>query len=136
MSFAHTNKLFLVLIVLSILTYFERPDYNLPLFAFALLLWDYKDPQQKTRLWYLMAFSLITDMIWIIYWGSVWNSYNNSEKGICMFTLAVSILEFVIKIITVILLFVKEPECKSAVTHLPSNIKSIFKGPQNEYQTF
>ena len=132
--FAHTNKLFLVLIFLSALTYFERADYNLPLFAFALLLWEYKDPQQKTRLWYLMAVSVLVDLIWIIYWGSVWNSYNNTEKGICTFTLIVSVLEFLVKIVTVIITFVKEPECKSAVTQLPSNLKSIFKAPENEYQ--
>jgi hypothetical protein len=75
--FAHTNKLFIVILVLSVLTYFERPDYNLPLFGFALLLWNYREPEQKTRLWYLMAFSLITDAIWIIYWAAVWNSYEN-----------------------------------------------------------
>ena len=39
--FAHTNKFFVAIIVLSALTYFERADYNLPLFAFALLLWNY-----------------------------------------------------------------------------------------------
>ena len=133
--FAHTNKLFLVIIFLSAFTYFERADYNLPLFAFAILLWEYKDPQQKTRLWYLMAFSLLTDLIWIIYWGSVWNGYENNEKGITTWTLIISIVEFVVKIVTVIILFVKEPECKSAVTNLPSNIKSIFKAPQNEYQS-
>ena len=105
--FAHANKLFVVIIILSILTYFERPDYNLPLFGFAFLLWDYKDPQQKTRLWYLMAFSLITDAIWIIYWAAIWNSYENREKGICMFTLVFSIIEFVFKLVTVVILFVK-----------------------------
>jgi len=130
--FAHANKLFVVIIILSILTYFERPDYNLPLFGFAFLLWDYKDPQQKTRLWYLMAFSLITDAIWIIYWAAIWNSYENREKGICMFTLVVSIIEFVFKLVTVVILFVKEPDCKSAVSSLPSNLKSIFKAP-NDY---
>lgn len=127
--FAHTNKLFIVIIVLSILTYFERPDYNLPLFGFALLLWDHKEPQQKTRLWYLMVLSLITDAIWIIYWAAVWNSYDNREKGICTFTLIVSIVEFVVKIVTVGILFVKEPDCKSAITELPNNLKSIFKAP-------
>jgi hypothetical protein len=40
--FAHTNKLFIAIIALSSLTYFERADYNLPLFAFALLLWNYR----------------------------------------------------------------------------------------------
>lgn len=81
-----------------------------------------------------MAFSLITDVIWIIYWAAVWSSYENREKGICMFTLAVSVLEFLVKLATVGLLFVNEPECKSAITNLPSNLKSIVKGP-SDYQS-
>lgn len=132
--FAHTNKLFLVIIVLSALTYFQRPDYNLPLFAFALLLWEHREPQQKTRLWYLMAFSLITDVIWIIYWAAVWNSYDNREKGICTFTIIVSVIEFLVKLATVGILFVNEPECKSAITNLANNAKGIVKGP-SEYQS-
>lgn len=80
-----------------------------------------------------MAFSLITDVIWIIYWAAVWNSYNNREKGVCMFTIVVSIIEFLVKLATVAILFLREPDCKSALTNLPNNLKSIFKGP-NEYQ--
>lgn len=105
--FQHTNKLFLAMIVLSALTYFERSDYNLPLFGFALLLWDYRGSSQKARLWYLMTFSLLTDVIWIIYWAVVWNSYNNREMGICSFTIVVSIIELLVKIATVGILFVK-----------------------------
>lgn len=78
-----------------------------------------------------MAVSLLVDLIWIIYWGSVWNGYDNTEKGICTFTLIVSVVEFLVKIVTVIITFLKEPECRSAVTQLPSNIKSIFKAPEN-----
>ena len=114
--FAHTNKLFLAIIVLSALTYFERADYNLPLFAFALLLWNYQEPQQKTRLWYLMAFSLLTDLIWIIYWGATWSSYQNRESGVCTFTIIVSVITFILKIVTVILTFLNERECKSALS--------------------
>lgn len=131
--FAHTNKLFLVIIALSLLTYFQRADYNLPLFAFAILLWNYREPQQKTRLWYLMAFSLITDAIWIIYWGITWNGYNNRELGICMFVLIISILEFIVKIVTVIILFTNESDCKAAISNLPANVKSIISGP-TDYQ--
>ena len=34
------KKLFLVSAVISCFTCYARPDYNLPLFAFAYLLWD------------------------------------------------------------------------------------------------
>ena len=75
--YQHINKLFFAIIILSLLTYFERPDYNFPLFAFTIFLWNFEQTPQKTRLWYLMAFSLLTDLIWIIYWGATWSSYQN-----------------------------------------------------------
>ena len=127
--FAHTNKLFMAIIALSALTYFERADYNLPLFAFILLLWNYPSPPQKTRLWYLMAVSAITDLIWIIYWAATWGSYNNREHGICTFTIVVSAIVLVVKIVTLILTFLNEAECKACITEFGGNIKSIFQAP-------
>ena len=94
----HINKFFMAVIVLSLFTYFERPDYNLPLFAFILLLWDNAYVKQKTRMWYLMAVSLIVDLIWIIYWASVWGSFANKEAGLCGFTIFISVVIFIIKI--------------------------------------
>lgn len=40
----HINKLFVAVIVISLFTYFERADYNLPLFVFTLFLWDHPKP--------------------------------------------------------------------------------------------
>lgn len=40
----HIKKFFIAMIVLSCFTCFQRADYNLPLFAFAFFLWDYKHP--------------------------------------------------------------------------------------------
>lgn len=40
----HIGKLFVVIIILSLFTYFERADYNLPLFAFSLFLWNHNRP--------------------------------------------------------------------------------------------
>ena len=127
--FAHTNKLFLAIIVLSCLTYFERADYNLPLFIFILLLWNYPTPQQKTRLWYLMVVSVVTDLIWIIYWAATWGSYNNRESGICTFTIIFSALILVVKVVTIILTFLNEQECKSCISEFGQNVKSIFQAP-------
>jgi hypothetical protein len=102
----HTNKIFIAIIILSLLTFFERADYNLPLFAFALLLWNH--PHQKVRLWYLMAFSLLVDLIWIIYWAATWNSFANREVGLCNFTVIVSVITMILKIVAVIFLFIKD----------------------------
>lgn len=40
----HVKKLFLAIIAITCFTCFQRADYNLPLFAFAYFLWDYKHP--------------------------------------------------------------------------------------------
>ena len=40
----HVKKLFLAIIVITCFTCFQRADYNLPLFAFAYFLWEYKHP--------------------------------------------------------------------------------------------
>lgn len=73
----HINKLFMAIIILSLFTYFERPDYNLPLFAFIILLWEHSLVKQKVRLWYLMAVSFLVDLVWIIYWAVTWGGYDN-----------------------------------------------------------
>jgi hypothetical protein len=117
------------MIILSLLTYFQRPDFNLPLFVFVLILWEDTVIKQKTRLWSLIFVSLIVDLIWIIYWATTWNYYNLDEQRLNEWTLAISIIEFVVKIIITIITFVKEEECKKAITEIGSNIKSIFKGP-------
>ena len=40
----HIKKLFIAMIAISCFTCFQRADYNLPMFAFAFFLWDYKRP--------------------------------------------------------------------------------------------
>ena len=45
----HVKKLFLVHAALSCFTCYARPDYNLPLFAFAFLLWDPPSKQVLTK---------------------------------------------------------------------------------------
>lgn len=46
----HIKKLFLAIIAITCFTCFQRADYNLPLFAFAYFLWDYKHPNVKSKL--------------------------------------------------------------------------------------
>lgn len=125
----HINKLFMAVVVLSLFTYFERPDYNLPLFAFIILLWDNAYIKQKTRIWYLMSVSLLVDLIWIIYWAATWGGYKNNEAGLCNFTIFISVLIFILKIVIIGLTYVKIDDCKKAVSELSSNVKYVFKGP-------
>ena len=131
----HINKLFIAIIVLSLFTYFERSDFNLPLFVFVLLLWDNVYYNQKTRIWYILVVSLIVDLVWIIYWAITWGSFDNRESGLCNLTVFLSVVIFIIKTVIIILTFVKVDECKRAVTEIGQNIKYIFKGPEKDYQS-
>ena len=76
-----------------------------------------------------MAVSLLVDLIWIIYWSVTWGGYKNPEAGLCKFTVFISLLIFVLKLVIVILTFFKVDNCKLAVTELGSNVKYVFKGP-------
>lgn len=125
----HLNKLFIAIIVISVLTYFERPDYNLPLFFFVLALWDNNHSYQKQRLWYLITFSALTDFIWMIYWAAVWGGYENRERGLGNFTIFLSVLILILKFLIIILTFLKDEKCKKAITELPVNLKNILKAP-------
>ena len=131
----HINKHFIAIIVLSLFTYFERSDFNLPLFVFVLLLWDNVYYNQKTRIWYILVVSLIVDLVWIIYWAITWGSFDNRESGLCNLTVFLSVVIFIIKTVIIILTFVKVDECKRAVTEIGQNIKYIFKGPEKDYQS-
>ena len=62
-----------------------------------------------------MAVSLVVDLVWIIYWTVTWGGYDNKESGLCSFTIFISVLIFVLKIVIVVLTFVKIEECKKAV---------------------
>jgi hypothetical protein len=81
-------------------------------------------------MWYLMAVSLLVDLVWIIYWAVTWGGYDNKEAGLCHFTIFVSVVEFILKIVILVMTFVKEEDCKHAVTELADNVKFVFKGPQ------
>lgn len=118
------KKLFIIMIFFSCFTCYSRADYNLPLFAFAYLLWDVEKPvftfislikiisyffvkplnlkySQKTRLTYLFIFSWIIDLTWLIYWGPFWDSAvfdENWAQGVQTFVLVLSIINYLIKV--------------------------------------
>ena len=76
-----------------------------------------------------MAVSLIVDLIWIIYWAATWGGYNNKESGLCNFTIVISVIIFILKIVIVVLTFLKIDDCKRAITDIGGNVKYVFKGP-------
>ncbi len=106
----HIKKLFLAIIVITCFTCFQRADYNLPLFAFAYFLWEYKHPlvhiflsqSQKPRLFYLFVATWIVDFIWVVYWGATWSSDEyqvSGASGSSTFVLTLSIISFITKVV-------------------------------------
>ena len=98
--------LFLVQAIIACFTCYARPDYNLPLFLFAYILWDAKEKLtdnyvHKFRLTIMFIISLIVDLVWIIYWGCFWgeDAFDNAwNSGLHTFVLLMSIINFVIKV--------------------------------------
>lgn len=98
---SYLPKIFLVCAGTAILTCLARPDFNLPLFVFAWMIWKEGDEVQKFRLILLMALTFIVDFIWLCYWGSAWSDENDSgswESGIHHFVFAVSVIGFIVKV--------------------------------------
>ncbi|EAR84544.1 transmembrane protein, putative (macronuclear) [Tetrahymena thermophila SB210] len=124
---------FLVIAVISCFTCYARADYNLPLFAFSYLLWDQINPcDQKTRLLYLFIFTWIFDFVWLIYWGSFWDSDKLEQswaKGVQSFVLILSIINFIIKLGVIVFCWVVEQKCKEALKPdiFIKNIQEMFK---------
>lgn len=78
-----------------------------------------------------MAVSLVVDLVWIIYWAVTWGGYDNKESGLCNFTIIISVIIFLLKIVIIVLTFLKVEDCKRAVSEIGANVKYVFKGPQD-----
>lgn len=126
------NKIFGIIIILSLLTFMGRADYNLPLFSFAIVLWQQKKPPQKIRIWYLILFSILVDFIWIVYYAILWNSEGYTPFAFYNFTLVISSIIFVIKIFLGVILMMRDYACRNAVIELPRNFLTLVRGGEIE----
>lgn len=97
---------FLTICLLSVFTNFGRSDFNLVIFAFAYILWE--DTKQRVRMYYMIVFSLLIDIIWTIYWSAYWNQDVFSSawsNGIHTFIIVLSIIIIILKVIDPIISF-------------------------------
>ena len=69
-----TPKLFMAGAGIAIFTCLARPDYNLPLFIFALFIWNDNDKRERFKLLAFLLLTFLVDFIWLCYWGSYWRS--------------------------------------------------------------
>ncbi len=102
MNFIILRKLlFLIIIVFSCFSNMNRPDFNIALFSFGYLLWDQKNTMHKVRMAYLIVFTLIVDLVWLIYWNNFWDQaifQDKWNKGIHTFVIIVNFLNFFFKV--------------------------------------
>mmetsp|Transcript_65375 Transcript_65375/g.75164 ORF Transcript_65375/g.75164 Transcript_65375/m.75164 type:complete len:138 (-) Transcript_65375:320-733(-) len=102
------RKLFIAGGVLAFLSCFARSDFNLPLFIFLYFTWDeprFEDVRIHTIVF--TAFTLLLDFIWLCYWGPYWSSQefvNDWENGIHSFVVFTSAVNFIVKIIIVVMM--------------------------------
>ena len=108
------QRLFLISAFIASLTCFARPDYNLPLYIFTYMAWGLQrveiffynyikyEQSQKGRIAWLLVFTLIIDIIWVLYWATFWGSSSFEkgywENGIHNFVVALSILNLILKV--------------------------------------
>ena len=130
------NKIFASIIFLSLLTFLAKADYNLPLFAFAIILWNHKKPPQKIRVWYLILFSIFVDCIWLLYWGISWQSYVFKNTAFYTFTIIISIVIFLLKMFLCVVLTMRDATCREAIVDLPKNMVGIFQGGEIEEEEY
>mmetsp|Transcript_15329 Transcript_15329/g.17697 ORF Transcript_15329/g.17697 Transcript_15329/m.17697 type:complete len:138 (+) Transcript_15329:29-442(+) len=125
-----TRNLFLVSAVIAAFTSFSRADYNLPLFIFAYMAWGLQKSQKLVISW-LIAFTLLTDLVWLLYWGPFWDSeafvQGYWENGIHTLVIALSSINFALKIAILIIIVLNEQEVKESfkpahVTHTLKNL--------------
>ena len=57
---------------------------------------------QKVRITWLILFTMIIDLVWLIYWGSFWNSKEFTpgywENGVHTFTIILSSINLFLKV--------------------------------------
>ncbi len=107
----HVSNIFIAGAVFGALSCFSRADYNLPLYAFAWLMWDQGDNSErasddKFKIMILLAVSWVGDLLWMFYWIPYWNSseMKDWQKGVHSFVIFFSAVNFLMKVIFVALM--------------------------------
>lgn len=124
-------KLFMASAGISILSCLARPDFNLPLFVFAWLIWAQPEKvitiqTERVKVLMLIVVTFLVDFIWLCYWGSAWSEDNLAEtweRGVQHFVLVLSIINFLVKLGVIVLVVMTE---KSNISeNIPSKLSSM-----------
>ena len=87
-------KLFMAAAGIAIFNCLARPDFNLPLFVFALFIWQDNDRRERFKLLGLLVITFLVDFIWLCYWGSYKTEWG---QGIHSFVVFLSAIGFLLK---------------------------------------
>mmetsp|Transcript_24200 Transcript_24200/g.37259 ORF Transcript_24200/g.37259 Transcript_24200/m.37259 type:complete len:106 (+) Transcript_24200:61-378(+) len=92
--------------ILGAISCFSRADYNLPLFAFLMVMWN-QDDNEKNLIRVLLIITTVVDILWLMFWIPYYNDKEIAKwnYGLHMFVVFVSILEIGLKAIVFLALF-------------------------------
>jgi uncharacterized membrane protein len=74
----------------------SRPDYNLIIYLYLYFIWeissDTKEMQniEKLNSWFFLAFSILIDIFWTIFWSGKWSHIKDLERFIHIFVIILS----------------------------------------------
>lgn len=125
-------KIFLFGALLAAIACLGRADYNLPVFLFAYIAWNYMS-NQKMNVILFFAFSLVVDIIWaiVIAWKTWFDpAYEKLapwEHGLHYMTIVLVCINFVLKIVSIILSFKYESNVKQSFQKTYRDTMSNFK---------
>ncbi|CAD8189741.1 unnamed protein product [Paramecium pentaurelia] len=98
------QKVLIFGILSSLISSFGRADYNLPLFIFAIFLWEFE--KFHTRIIYLLLFSFIIDFVYALYWHNQWSRFKILETKIDSLlhsiVILTAMLNMIIKIVVIL----------------------------------
>ena len=114
----HLDKLKYLIIagaVIGLINTFCRADYNFILYLYMYYIWIYitDDQEIQTRekiiVFYLLLYSLLIDLIWVIFWKSQWGYLQQDiESGIHCLVVFLSWIGILLKIIIEVFIAVSE----------------------------
>ena len=107
--------LFLVGACIALINTFCRADYNFILYLYMYYIWIYitDDQEIQTRekiiVFYILLYSLLIDLIWVIFWKSQWGYLQEDiESGIHGLVVFLSWIGILLKIIIEVFIAVSE----------------------------
>lgn len=120
---------FLVLAALSCFNCLAKPDYNLVLYTYAYFIWNMmSDSEVETKTneklycFFYMLVTLAIDVVWVLYWESLWGSLKKDDESTIHFLVVlISWISIGLKVASTIMIGIGE--WASIESSLPTKLK-------------